>query len=56
MRPYIEASGHPVTLIASGVMRVAYEQAFTYFKVPYKTIDAEAATIAGQLALHNSRS
>jgi 2-dehydro-3-deoxygalactonokinase len=56
MRPYIEASGHPVTLIASGVMRVAYEQAFTYFKVPYKIIDAEAATIAGQLALHKSRS
>ena len=56
MRPYIEASGQPVTLIASAVMRIAYEQAFTHFNIPYITIDAEAATIAGQLALHNNRS
>ena len=56
MRPYIDDSGLPVKLIASSVMKHAYESAFTHFSIPYLSLDAEATTIAGQLAIHRQRS
>ena len=56
MRPYIDDSGAPVKLVASSIMKHAYESAFTHLSIPYLSLDAEATTIAGQLAIYRQRS